>query len=100
MRSQSIRRTTTTSSSAPTTAASSSRKTAVAIGRTAAPMVSSRVPLAAWNSTPQQPRRVYAGSFTGGGFFKSEDYGKHWSRRLFGGGQIYVAGVAVDPVDH
>jgi photosystem II stability/assembly factor-like uncharacterized protein len=49
---------------------------------------------------PQQPRRVYAGSFTGGGFFKSEDHGKHWARRLFGGGQIYVAGVAVDPVDH
>jgi photosystem II stability/assembly factor-like uncharacterized protein len=49
---------------------------------------------------PQQPRRVYAGSFTGGGFFKSEDHGKHWVRRLFGGGQIYVAGVAVDPVDH
>jgi photosystem II stability/assembly factor-like uncharacterized protein len=49
---------------------------------------------------PQQPKRVYAGSFTGGGFFKSEDHGKHWARRLFGGGQIYVAGVAVDPVDH
>jgi len=49
---------------------------------------------------PQQPRRVYAGSFSGGGLFKSEDHGKHWARRLFGSGAIYVAGVAVDPVDH
>ena len=49
---------------------------------------------------PQQPRRVYAGSFTGGGFYKSEDHGRHWERRLFGSATVYVAGVAVDPVDH
>jgi photosystem II stability/assembly factor-like uncharacterized protein len=49
---------------------------------------------------PQQPRRVYAGSFTGGGFFKSEDHGKHWERRLFGSSTIYTTGVSVDPVNH
>ncbi len=49
---------------------------------------------------PQQPRRVYAGSFTGGGFYKSEDHGRHWKRRLFGSATVYVAGVTVDPVDH
>jgi photosystem II stability/assembly factor-like uncharacterized protein len=49
---------------------------------------------------PLQPRRVYAGSFTGGGLFKSEDHGKHWQRRLFGPPDIYVTGVSVDPVDH
>ena len=49
---------------------------------------------------PQQPRRVYVGSFTGSGLFKSEDGGRHWQRRLFGSGYMYAAGVAVDPVDH
>ena len=49
---------------------------------------------------PQEPRRVYAGSFTGSGFFKSEDHGRHWQRRLFGPGTVYVAGVTVDSVDH
>ena len=49
---------------------------------------------------PREPRRVYAGSFTGGGFFKSEDHGRHWERRLFGSATVYVAGVTVDPVDH
>ncbi len=49
---------------------------------------------------PREPRRVYAGSFTGSGFFKSEDHGRHWQRRLFGSGTVYVAGVTVDPVDH
>ena len=43
---------------------------------------------------------MYAGSFTGGGFFKSEDHGRHWKRRLFGSATVYVAGVTVDPVDH
>ena len=43
---------------------------------------------------------MYAGSFTGSGFFKSEDHGRHWQRRLFGSGTVYVAGVTVDPVDH
>ena len=32
---------------------------------------------------PQQPRRVYVGSF-GDGFFKSVDHGKHWARRRSG----------------
>ena len=48
----------------------------------------------------REPRRVYAGSFTGSGFFKSEDHGRHWQRRLFGSATVYVAGVTVDPVDH
>jgi photosystem II stability/assembly factor-like uncharacterized protein len=49
---------------------------------------------------PQEPTLVYAGSFTGGGLFRSFDHGRHWERRLFGSSAIYVAGVAVDPVDH
>jgi len=49
---------------------------------------------------PQTPRFVYAGSFTGGGFYRSEDRGQHWERVLFGSSAIYVAGVDVDPVDH
>lgn len=49
---------------------------------------------------PRSPRFVYAGSFTGGGLFRSADHGRHWERRLFGSGAIYVAGVDVDPVDH
>jgi len=47
---------------------------------------------------PQQPRRVYVGS-RDGGFFKSDDHGKHWSRRVIGIGAIIV-GIDVDPVDH
>jgi len=49
---------------------------------------------------PQEPTLVYAGSFTGGGLYRSFDHGRHWERRLFGSSAIYVAGVAVDPVDH
>ena len=49
---------------------------------------------------PQQPRRVYAGSFTGGGLFTSDDHGRHWHRRLFGSAALYTTGIAVDPVDH
>lgn len=49
---------------------------------------------------PQEPRLVYAGSFTGGGLYRSRDHGQHWERRLFGSSKIYVAGVTVDPVDH
>jgi photosystem II stability/assembly factor-like uncharacterized protein len=49
---------------------------------------------------PQEPKFVYAGSFTGGGFYRSRDHGQHWERRLFGSSKIYVAGVTVDPVDH
>jgi photosystem II stability/assembly factor-like uncharacterized protein len=49
---------------------------------------------------PQEPKWVYSGSFTGGGLFRSHDHGRHWERRLFGSGTIYVAGVSVDPVDH
>ncbi|HEY4979636.1 MAG TPA: hypothetical protein VII25_10755, partial [Candidatus Acidoferrum sp.] len=49
---------------------------------------------------PQDPKLVYAGSFTGGGFYRSRDHGRHWERRLFGSDKIYVAGVAVDSVDH
>ena len=49
---------------------------------------------------PQEPRRVYAGSIWGGGFFKSDDHGKHWQRRSFGPVDITIYGVAVDPIDH
>jgi photosystem II stability/assembly factor-like uncharacterized protein len=49
---------------------------------------------------PQDPKLVYAGSFTGGGLYRSRDHGRHWERRLFGSSKIYVAGVIVDPVDH
>jgi photosystem II stability/assembly factor-like uncharacterized protein len=49
---------------------------------------------------PQDPKLVYAGSFTGGGLYRSHDHGRHWERRLFGSSKLYVAGVAVDPVDH
>ena len=49
---------------------------------------------------PQDPRFVYAGSFTGGGLYRSHDHGQHWERRLFGSATLYVAGVTVDPVDH
>jgi photosystem II stability/assembly factor-like uncharacterized protein len=49
---------------------------------------------------PQEPKLVYAGSGTGGGFYRSSDHGRHWERRLFGSSTIYVAGVTVDPVDH
>jgi hypothetical protein len=49
---------------------------------------------------PQQPRRIYATSFTGGGLFRSKDRGKHWERRLFGSATTYSTGMAIDPVDH
>jgi photosystem II stability/assembly factor-like uncharacterized protein len=49
---------------------------------------------------PQEPKLVYAGSFTGGGLYRSRDHGRHWERRLFGSSTLYVAGVTVDPVDH
>jgi photosystem II stability/assembly factor-like uncharacterized protein len=49
---------------------------------------------------PHSPRRVHAGSFTGGGFFRSEHRGQYWERRLFGTSAIYVADVDVDPVNH
>ena len=49
---------------------------------------------------PQDPRRVYVGSIWGGGVFKSNDHGKHWTRSKFGSVGVFVSGVAVDPVDH
>jgi photosystem II stability/assembly factor-like uncharacterized protein len=49
---------------------------------------------------PQEPKLVYAGSFTGGGLYRSSDHGRHWERRLFGSSTVYVAGVTVDPIDH
>ncbi len=48
---------------------------------------------------PTNPRRVYAGSFTGGGFFRSLDGGETWQRRLFGPSTLHVTNVAVDPTD-
>jgi photosystem II stability/assembly factor-like uncharacterized protein len=49
---------------------------------------------------PQQTRHVYAGSFTGGGLFSSDDHGRHWHRHLFGSAALYTTGISVDPVDH
>jgi photosystem II stability/assembly factor-like uncharacterized protein len=49
---------------------------------------------------PQEPRRVYAGSYGGGPLYKSEDHGEHWQRRRFGPPDVSVFGVAVDQVDH
>jgi len=49
---------------------------------------------------PQQPRRIYATSFTGGGLFRSKDSGRSWERRLFGSETTYSTGMAVDPVNH
>jgi photosystem II stability/assembly factor-like uncharacterized protein len=43
---------------------------------------------------------VYAGAFTGGGLFSSDDHGKHWHRHLFGSDALYTTGVSVDPKDH
>jgi len=44
-------------------------------------------------------QRIYAGSFSGGGFFRSNDAGRTWERRLFGPATIHITGVAVDPSD-
>jgi photosystem II stability/assembly factor-like uncharacterized protein len=49
---------------------------------------------------PQESRRVYAGSFGGGGLYKSEDHGKHWQHRKVGPPDLSVFGVTVDPLDH
>ena len=49
---------------------------------------------------PQEPRRVYAGAYVGGGLYKSEDRGVHWQRRRLGQTDVSVFGVAVDQVDH
>ena len=48
---------------------------------------------------PANPQRVYAGSFTGGGLFRSTDGGRTWQRRLFGPSTVHVANIAVDPSD-
>jgi photosystem II stability/assembly factor-like uncharacterized protein len=49
---------------------------------------------------PQDSRYVYVGGFTGMGFFRSADGGRHWERRVFGSAAMYTTGVSVDPVDH
>lgn len=48
---------------------------------------------------PQDPQRIYAGSFTGMGFFRSTDGGRTWGRREFGGPALHTTGVAVDPAN-
>ena len=48
---------------------------------------------------PKEPRRVYVGSFAGGGFYKSDDHGEHWQRRSFGSAGVYSTAVSVDPAD-
>jgi photosystem II stability/assembly factor-like uncharacterized protein len=48
---------------------------------------------------PVDSRYVYVGGFTGMGFFRSEDNGRTWERRLFGSAAMYTTGVAVDASD-
>jgi len=48
---------------------------------------------------PRDPQRVYAGAFTGSGFFRSTDGGRSWSRRNFGPATLHTTGTAVDPAD-
>jgi photosystem II stability/assembly factor-like uncharacterized protein len=48
---------------------------------------------------PVDPLRVYAGAFTGSGFFRSTDGGRTWSRREFGTPTLHTTGSAVDPAD-
>ena len=48
---------------------------------------------------PTDPQRVYAGSFTGGGFFRSLDGGRSWQRRQFGPSTLHATNIAVDPSD-
>ncbi len=48
---------------------------------------------------PTDPQRVYAGSFTGGGFFRSLDGGRSWQRRQFGPSTLHPTNIAVDPSD-
>jgi len=48
---------------------------------------------------PVDPTRIYAGSFTGSGFFRSTDGGRTWQRREFGPATIHVTAVAVDASD-
>lgn len=46
---------------------------------------------------PARPDSIYVGSFAGGGFFKSDDDGRTWQRRLFGPPTLHVTGIAVTP---
>lgn len=48
---------------------------------------------------PLDTSRIYAGSFTGSGFFRSTDGGITWTRRDFGPATIHTTNVAVDPAD-
>lgn len=48
---------------------------------------------------PLDPSRIYAGAFTGSGFFRSTDGGATWTRRDFGPATIHTTGVTVDPAD-
>jgi photosystem II stability/assembly factor-like uncharacterized protein len=49
---------------------------------------------------PQDARHVYVGAFTGSGFFRSADNGRHWELSRFGSDTVYTTGVAVDATDH
>ena len=50
------------------------------------------------NIDPTNSNRVYSGSFTGGGLFKSVDGGATWERRVFGSPNVYVWVPVIDPV--
>ena len=50
------------------------------------------------NIDPTNSNRIYLGSFTGGGLFKSVDGGATWERRVFGGANVYVWVPVIDPV--
>ena len=46
---------------------------------------------------PRFDARLYVGSFAGGGLYRSDDNGLHWTRHMFGSPAVYVWAVAVDP---
>jgi uncharacterized delta-60 repeat protein len=48
---------------------------------------------------PVDSRYVYVAGFTGMGFFRSENNGRTWERRVFGSAAMYTTGVAVDASD-
>jgi photosystem II stability/assembly factor-like uncharacterized protein len=62
----------------------------------AAPTMIARAPRAVVFN-PVRPDSLYAGSFAGSGFFKSDDGGQTWQRRLFGPPTLHVTNVAVTP---
>lgn len=48
---------------------------------------------------PSNSQRIYAGSYLGGGLFKSEDGGLNWSRHRFAPAGVYVLAVQVNALN-